>query len=91
MVVSRTGRTGTAKNNKAGTITAEAWAVLGRGKVPLAAAAAAGSDSEEDDESEEEDEEQPSGTDASALSALLSPQRRRALRSTTSMPHFLNP
>jgi len=58
LVVSRTGRTGGAKNNKAGAITAEAWAVLGRGKVPLAAAAAApGNDSEEDDESEEEDEE----------------------------------
>ena len=58
LVVSRTGRSGAAKNNKAGAITAEAWAVLGRDKVPLAAAAAApGNDSEEDDESEEEDEE----------------------------------
>jgi len=35
-IVSRTGRTGAAKNNKTGEITTEAWAVRGQAKVPLA-------------------------------------------------------
>ena len=49
-IVSRTGRTGAAKNNKTGAITTEVWAVRGKAKVPLAAAAVAPGNGSEDEE-----------------------------------------
>lgn len=54
LIVSRTGRTGFEKNNKDGAISAEAFAVLGKPQVTLAAAPVSDSDSEDDSASEEE-------------------------------------
>ena len=54
LIVSRTGRTGHAKNNKDGAIASEAFAVLGKPQVTLAVVADSDSDSDDGSASEEE-------------------------------------
>lgn len=51
LIVSRTGRTGSAKNNKDGAIAAEAFKVLGKAQVTLAAVADSDSDGDSGDDS----------------------------------------
>ena len=55
LIVSRTGRTGSAKNNKDGAISAEAFAVLGKAQVTLAAVPDSDSESDSGEDSDGEE------------------------------------